>query len=48
MRRWGRLVPGVMAAEVHDVEQWALGRETIEGSWGFSPLCMLQQSWGLV
>lgn len=24
------------------------GRETIVGRWGFSPLCMLQQSWGLV
>lgn len=26
-----------MAAEVDDVEEWALGKETREGSWGVQP-----------
>lgn len=39
---------GGMATEVHDAEEWAPGKETGAGRWGFSPLCMLQQSWGLV
>lgn len=26
-----------MAAEVHDAEEWALGKETVEGGWGVQP-----------
>lgn len=37
MHRWGRLVPGVRAAEVHDAEEWAPGEGDCSGKMGVQP-----------